>query len=261
MKTSFTHAPQIRLLPSVMVCATALLGLKLVGLSVDVEALFDPVPSALAQAAPEEATGETADEIPGAVPGEGDEGADAVATPQAGEGEAAAAIEGAPEPVVDPTLEPADFDMPSAAEQNLLRSLSERRKELDSREREIQLQARLLEASERRIQSRIDELKEIEARVEQLFGVQEEEQEQQLASLVTMYENMKPKDAARILGQLDMDVLLRVVRRMSERKMSPILAAMDPIAAQDLTVQLVMGNELPQDGAMSAVMDGVRLAP
>ena len=93
-----------------------------------------------------------------------------------------------------------------------------------------------------------------------MFGVQEEEQEQQLTSLVTMYESMKPKDAARILGQLDMDVLLQVVRRMSERKMAPILAAMDPIAAQDLTVQLVTGSALPEDDMLSTAMGGVRVA-
>lgn len=246
MNSSFPFLPQIRLLPSVVVCATALLGLKIVSLSVDVEALLDPVPAALAQTAEEEAAAAEVEAV--AEAGEGDDGADV------------AMEDVQPEPVVDPALSPADFDTPSEAEQSLLRSLGERRKELDAREREIQLQARLLEASERRIQSRIDELKEIEARVEQLFGVQEEEQEQQLASLVTMYESMKPKDAARILGQLDMDVLLRVVRRMSERKMAPILAAMDPVAAQDLTVQLVVGTEIPEDDLASATMGGVRVA-
>ncbi|MBO6543416.1 MAG: hypothetical protein JJ939_03725 [Alphaproteobacteria bacterium] len=254
MKSTSSYVPQVRLLPSVIVCATVLLGLKLVGLSVDMEALLDPVPSAYAEAAEDMENGEAgAESATMSDPAAGDP-SEVAAKPdgQTAEGQAA--------PVVDPALSLADFDTPSAAEQNLLRSLGERRKELDAREREIQLQGRLLEASERRIQSRIEELKEIEARVEQLFGVQEEEQEQQLTSLVTMYESMKPKDAARILGQLDMDVLLQVVRRMSERKMAPILAAMDPIAAQDLTVQLVTGSALPEDDMLSTAMGGVRVA-
>ena len=122
-------------------------------------------------------------------------------------------------------------------------------------------QARLLEASERRVEARIEELKGIESRIEALFGVQEEAQEQQLASLVTMYQSMKPKDAARILGQLDMDVLIQVVRRMSERKMAPILAAMDPVAAQELTVELATGGGLPDDFDMSVVLQEAPPAP
>ena len=47
---------------------------------------------------------------------------------------------------------------------------------------------------------------------------------------------------------------------MSERKMAPILAAMDPIAAQDLTVQLVTGSALPEDDMLSTAMGGVRVA-
>lgn len=53
-----------------------------------------------------------------------------------------------------------------------------------------------------------------------------------------MYENMKPKDAARIFDTLDMDILLSVVEQMRGRKMSPILAAMNPEVAQRLTVEL-----------------------
>ena len=58
MKSTSSYVPQVRLLPSVIVCATVLLGLKLVGLSVDMEALLDPVPSAYAEAAEDMENGE-----------------------------------------------------------------------------------------------------------------------------------------------------------------------------------------------------------
>lgn len=228
------------MLPSLMVCAAALLGLKLISIGVGLDALLSGVQPAYAE---EDAAASA--EMTEAVEDAADTGAD----PELAE--------------VDPSvrLAPEDFDRPSNSEQSVLRSLSQRRKALDSRERDIQMQARLLEASERRIQARIGELKEIEGRIEALFGVQEEAQEQQLASLVTMYSNMKPKDAARILGQLDMDVLIQVVRRMSERKMAPILAAMDPIAAQELTVELATGGAIPTELDMTSLLEEAPAVP
>jgi len=244
--------PQIRLLPSLMVCAGALLALKLIGIGIGVDAILSGVQPAYAE---EEMETE---------PEHGEEDASAdheSADETADHGEAGA--EGDAVAEVDPSarLSPEEFDRPSSAEQNVLRSLSQRRKELDMRERDIQMQSRLLEASERRVQVRIDELKEIEGRIEALFGVQEEAQEEQLMSLVTMYSNMKPKDAARILGQLDMDVLIQVVRRMNERKMSPILAAMDPVAAQELTVELATGGNIPSDLDITSMLDEAPAAP
>ncbi len=224
-----------------MVCATALLGLKLIGIGAGVDALLSGVQPAYA-AEQAEAADDAVEEV----------------------SEGPAETEGEPEIAeVDPSarLSPADFDRPSSAEQNVLRSLSQRRKELDMRERDIQMQARLLEASERRVQARVNELKEIEGRIETLFGVQEDAQEEQLMSLVTMYSNMKPKDAARILGQLDMDVLIQVVRRMSERKMAPILAAMDPVAAQELTVELATGGAMPSELDMTSLLEEAPAVP
>jgi len=242
MKKSFTKMPQIRLLPSVIICATALLALKLVGLGIGLEAIVGGVQPAYAQAPAAE---ENAMEE---VQGEASEGSDDNAEMHEA-------------PVANAVLTPEDFDLPSAAERNLLRSLSNRRKELDARERNIALQGRLLEATERRVETRINELKEIEARIEVLFGMHDEAQEQQMASLVIMYQSMKPKDAARILGQLDMDILIQVVRRMNERKMAPILAAMDPVAAQELTVELATGGQIPDGFDMTAILEEAPPAP
>lgn len=240
MKDAMSRVPQIRLLPSLIVCAVALLGLKLVGLGMGLEAVLSGVQPAYA----EETASGTSEGAGGGEPGEPEMAS--------GEDEAMPA---------DAALTPEDFDLPSGAEREVLSSLADRRKELDARERELQLEARLLEASERRVQARIAELKEIEARIEELFGVQEEEQQQQLASLVTMYETMKPKDAARILGQLDMDVLIQVVKGMSERKMAPILAAMDPVTAQELTIELATGNPMAGGMDMSAVLEEAPALP
>ena len=75
-----------------------------------------------------------------------------------------------------------------------------------------------------------------------------------IKQLVTVYEAMKPKDAARILSRLDTAVLTRIAKAMKPRKMSAIMAQLDPGAAEKLTLALVDGdftsdlNTLPQIG-------------
>jgi flagellar motility protein MotE (MotC chaperone) len=73
----------------------------------------------------------------------------------------------------------------------------------------------------------------------------DEQEERQLNSLVIIYENMKPKDAARIFEELDMVVLLDVIERMKERKTAPILAELNPKRAKTITIELAHRRNLP----------------
>ena len=142
------------------------------------------------------------------------------------------------EPTETTETEPEAKRVFSQAEQEVLESLLARREQLEAREREVQLREKLLEAAEKRVQERIAELKVIEEKIEASFGKQEEDRKAQLQNLVSMYENMKPKDAARIFDRLDMTVLIGVVQQMKTRKMAPILAKMDAAVAERLTVEL-----------------------
>ena len=74
---------------------------------------------------------------------------------------------------------------------------------------------------------------------------QTDEEEKRIKSLVKIYEGMKAKDAARIFNTLDMDILVRVMAGMSERKLSPILASMEPDRARSVTILLAEQKSLP----------------
>lgn len=113
--------------------------------------------------------------------------------------------------------------------------LSERRAELEQREKELDMRSTLMDAAEKRIEERSAELKALEEKISKLVDDNKTAEQQQFVSLVAMYENMKPKDAAAIFNQLDMPVLLGLASAMNPRKMSPILARMDPSKAKALT--------------------------
>jgi flagellar motility protein MotE (MotC chaperone) len=134
------------------------------------------------------------------------------------------------------------------AEIDLLQQLAERRENLDAREQELDIQSGLLTAAETRIDKKVKELKTLQAAIAKLIKSYDDQQNAKLQSLVKIYENMKPKDAARIFGELDMDTLLMVAERMKERKLAPIMAKMDPTKATEITVELSRLRQMPAVG-------------
>lgn len=211
---------RLRLLPTVMLCASLLLTLKLADIASGGGG--HAISAALASS-------------PRAEPAE-----------HASSGEAASPDEpaGTVQTIVPPSAEEGIASRLSQSETTVLESLAARREELDRRGKALDTREQLLVAAEKRVEERIAELKEIEARINERLGAQDAENEARLAGVVTMYETMKPKDAARIFERLDMGVLIEVAKRMQPRKLSSVLAAMDPVAAQDLTIELAIGQNL-----------------
>ena len=225
---------RLRVLPVLIVAATLLFGLKIESVwrlagSID-------VPSALAKGAEADAADK---------PAEGKADAKAEGKP-AGKSEAKPDEAKAAEPkAADAPARPASF---TPAEVEILQNLAERRQQIDARAREVDAQEALLKAAERRVQEKIGELKKLETKISGLIREHDEQSEAQLKSLVKVYENMKPKDAARIFEELEMAVLLDVVERMKEAKIAPILASMDPGKAKSVTVELATRRKLPASG-------------
>ena len=110
------------------------------------------------------------------------------------------------------------------AEIELLQHLAVRRDELNAREQELDMREGLLRAAESRIDKKIAELEGLRETISGLIKTFDEQQDQKLQSLVKIYENMKPKEAARIFEDLELDTLLEVAERMKERKLAPIMA-------------------------------------
>lgn len=126
----------------------------------------------------------------------------------------------------------------SPGERAILGRLQDRRQELDDRSKELEMRESLLKAAEMRLEAKVNELKEIEGRIKAASGVREETEAQRFKGIVAMYENMKPKDAARIFDRLDMRILAEVATTLKPRTMSEILAQMSPESAERLTVEL-----------------------
>src|SRR5690242_9599588 len=133
-------------------------------------------------------------------------------------------------------LEPVRIASPG--ERAVLERLQTRRQELDARSREMEMRENLLKAAEKRLESKVTELKDAEGRVNTAMGTRDKVEAERFKSIVSMYENMKSKDAARIFDWLDMKILVDVSTQIKPQKMSEILAQMSPDNAERLTVEL-----------------------
>jgi flagellar motility protein MotE (MotC chaperone) len=223
----------IRVIPVVLVAIFGLAVLKIAGLVIDGGYVFDYQVSQPAQRSwaqdnlgyPSIAKADTAD-ITGSVKKE----------EKKEEPKPAAAD--APKPdgvVVFPDQNPQSV---SPSERAILERLQARRQELEQRAREIEIRESLLKSAEKRIEGRVEEAKATEAKISTATGQKAEQDAARFKGIITMYEGMKPKDAAKVFDRLEMSVLYDIASQIAPRKMSDILGLMQPEAAERLTVEL-----------------------
>lgn len=134
----------------------------------------------------------------------------------------------------------------SPAERALLGRLQDRRETLDNRNKELDMRESLIKAAEKRLEAKVGEMKDIESRIKTATDARDKEEKERLKGLVAMYENMKPKDAARIFDRLDLKVLVDLSTAMKPITMSAVLAQMSPEAAERLTVELASRANAPK---------------
>jgi flagellar motility protein MotE (MotC chaperone) len=138
---------------------------------------------------------------------------------------------------------PAPF---SDEELKVLQSLSQRRDLMDKRERDLEQREKLLQAAEKKVDEKVTELNSLKKKIEELLQGQQDMQDERVAQLVKIYESMKPKDAANIFNDMKFNILLGIIDKMSERKVAPILAAMTPERAREVSARLAEQKSLPK---------------
>ncbi|MBP0464858.1 hypothetical protein J5Y09_13130 [Roseomonas sp. PWR1] len=129
-------------------------------------------------------------------------------------------------------------DPAAEAERALLEQLRARRAEIEAREQAVAQQEVMLRAAEQRLTRRVEELAALQSRLEALDRGRGEREEAGWRGLVRTYESMRPRDAAAIFNDLEMPVLVEIIDRMSERKVAPVIGAMQPERARLVTTEL-----------------------
>jgi flagellar motility protein MotE (MotC chaperone) len=221
----------IRVIPVVLIAIFGLAVLKVAGLVIDGGYVFDYQPKSTKRSWAQESfnfPGSKIDpaDITGSVHGKAEEPPPKPAAPETAK------------PPDGTVLYPDPAQPISASERALLERLQARRQELEARAREIDIRENLLKSAEKRIEGKVEELKGVEARIGAATEQKKETDDARLKGLVTMYEGMKPKDAAKVFDRLEMGVLFEIASKIAPRKMSDIMGLMSPEAAERLTVEM-----------------------
>ena len=221
---------KFRILPLLILVAAAMFTLKLGSIWQDIAGLNASVDARTAAAQDQTAAG--------AAPADGaaaENGGPEAAGDQMADGQTVPETPTAAPETGDSSFDPREL---SRSEIRLLQALSDRRQALDKRENSLNQREALLQAAEQRLLDQQSELVSMREEVKGLLGQLDEEESKRINNLVKLYENMKPKDAARILNDLELTVLMSVVQRMNVRRLAPVLAAMEADKARAVTRNL-----------------------
>ena len=244
LKPKLAKQAEVRLLPAVIAVGVILFGVKAAGLAFSANA-----------ATPDTAAKSAADAPAKPAPAKADPAKpDPLAAINAALPVPAKSAKSAAEPK---TSEQFGEDLAasgiSSAEMDVLTSLADRRDALEQRQRDLDLRANIIQATEKRVDGKIAELKALQAKIEALIGQRDAKELEQLDGLVKVYTAMKPKDAARIFSSLDDNVRLGLAGRMKPDVIAGIMASLPSDVAQKLSVQLANRFKLPAEvGAAAA---------
>ena len=151
----------------------------------------------------------------------------------------------------------------SASEVDVLSSLTRRRAELDARERALAMRENILSAGEGRVDQKIGALKTLQSQIQALLAQRDAKQDDQIKALIKAYgpDGMPPKKAAGIFNTMPDEVLIPIAKGMKPNDLGGILQAMNPDAAQKLTVKLASLLKLPDPPPSTVCPDPAAMTP
>jgi flagellar motility protein MotE (MotC chaperone) len=120
----------------------------------------------------------------------------------------------------------------------LLEELNRRSAELDKREHDLQTWAAQVAVAEKMARAQLAELGRVRGELEKVVAHETAASDADLAELVGLYSNMKPAQAAAVLGRLSAAKAAAILEKLDIHSAGPALAAMDPQIAVSITEEL-----------------------
>jgi len=121
-----------------------------------------------------------------------------------------------------------------ADDADYLFKLAERKKQLDQREEELNKLAALIEKQKAEVAANLARLEEVRGKISAALEEKIRSDETKVETLVQMYSNMKPQQAAKVFETLDEDLVIEILGRMKKKNAADILNLVKPEKAQIL---------------------------
>lgn len=110
--------------------------------------------------------------------------------------------------------------------------LADRKKQLDQREEELNKLAEQIEKQKNEITEKLAKLEETRLTISKALEEKIKADDAKVETLVQMYTNMKPVQAAKVFETLDEDLVIEILGRMKKKNAADILNLIKPEKAQ-----------------------------
>lgn len=121
-------------------------------------------------------------------------------------------------------------------------SLQERKAKLDRREEMINERLKTLEAVDAEVTNKLQEITNTEEQLRQMLTIADKAAEEDILRLTQVYENMKPKEAAKLFEEMDPNFAAGFLGRMRPDAAAAIMAGLTAEAANLYSVILAGRN-------------------
>ena len=136
----------------------------------------------------------------------------------------------------------------SAEMQAMLTAFKKREANLAEREAELEDRMRALEIADEAIDKKLQDLQHAEQKLLATLALADGAAEQDVTKLTTVYEQMKPKDAAALFEEMDPTFAAGFLARMKPEAAAGVMAGLSPEAAYTISVVLAGRNgEVPKE--------------
>lgn len=116
-----------------------------------------------------------------------------------------------------------------------LSKLNERKKQLDEREEELARMDQELQTQKVELEKRLKELEEVRRGISSVLEDKVKVDDKKVDTLVLMYSDMKPPQAAKVFETMDEDLAVEILGRMKKKNAADIMNLLKPEKAQSLS--------------------------
>ncbi len=124
----------------------------------------------------------------------------------------------------------------------VLKAFQEREKRIEAQELQIKSRLQALNVADQKIEDKLAALSQVESKLKQTLAIADTAAEDDLSKLTTVYESMKPKDAAALFEQMAPEFSAGFLGRMKPASAASILAGLSAERAYTISVILAGRN-------------------
>jgi len=125
---------------------------------------------------------------------------------------------------------------------NLISALTEREAQVAKREKQLEMRLRALAIADAEIEKRLESLAATEQALRATLSLADEASEKDILRLTSVYESMKPKEAAALFEQMEPSFAAGFLARMRPDAAADVMAGLTPPVAYSISVILAGRN-------------------